>query len=665
MKTKKIILALIVLLCLGNSSVRAVDFVGTRVVTTAGQVDVIDWFSTPGPENYLLQIVLEKVDPSKVEVGANLLNVSRHYPNGYPLGYIYSLFAPCFLPGPCVIFATGGRIDYYVNYISWPWLYKNGEPWIQLSADDSGVLTADAGDVIEVEIDDRLPATWIEVDDVEIGSQKHLYSLTGYEGHVKINTLDGYFSNPINTKSFTLNITTPPPTQYTISVSSNNTAYGTVSGGGTKDEGSNATVVASATTGNRFINWTENGNEVSTNASYAFGVTGNRTLVANFEAIPPTQYTISASSNNTAYGTVSGGGTFNKGATATLTAAATTGYRFVNWTENGNEVSTNASYAFGVTGNRTLVANFEAIPPTQYTISVTNSDTNQGTVSGGGTYNEGTSITLEAAAKSGYAFKNWTKGGAEVSTEASYQVTVSENASYVANFEAAIYTVSVLSGNTDHGTVSGGGTFNEGAATTVTATAKTGYRFVNWIEWASSEEASTEAVYTFTATKNVQLIAYFEAIPLKQYTISVLSNNADYGTVTGDGTFKEGAEVTIVAEAKSEYRFAHWTKNGDIVSTEAAYTFEVAEDVSYMANFERKIAVDEVSANDAPQLRCRVSDGVLSVIPASAGVVTVYTSAGSIVVAIAAQEGEAVEIALPMRGLYIVKTAAGTAKVVW
>jgi hypothetical protein len=43
-------------------------------------------------------------------------------------------------------------------------------------------------------------------------------------------------------------------------------------------------------------------------------------------------------------------------------ATANEGYTFVNWTENNVQVSGNTEYAFPVTGNRTLVANFEQTP---------------------------------------------------------------------------------------------------------------------------------------------------------------------------------------------------------------------------------------------------------------------------------------------------------------
>ena len=149
---------------------------------------------------------------------------------------------------------------------------------------------------------------------------------------------------------------------YTVALSSNPTAGGTTSGGGTFNSGSSVTITATANTGYTFANWTENGNVISVNASYTFTLSSNRTLVANFSAVP-VQYTVSLSSNPAAGGTTSGGGTFNSGASVTVIATPNTGYTFTNWTENGNNVSANASYQFTINGNRTLVANFAAAGP--------------------------------------------------------------------------------------------------------------------------------------------------------------------------------------------------------------------------------------------------------------------------------------------------------------
>lgn len=76
---------------------------------------------------------------------------------------------------------------------------------------------------------------------------------------------------------------------YDISVSANPSNGGTVTGGGTFQQGNSCTVQATANTGYSFSNWTENGSQVSTNANYTFTVTGNRSLVANFSSgNPPT-----------------------------------------------------------------------------------------------------------------------------------------------------------------------------------------------------------------------------------------------------------------------------------------------------------------------------------------------------------------------------------------
>lgn len=76
-----------------------------------------------------------------------------------------------------------------------------------------------------------------------------------------------------------------------------------------------------------------------------------------FEQIQVTR-TISVSANPPAGGTVSGGGTYSDGASCTVSASPSSGYRFLKWTENGSKVSGNAPYTFIVSSDRALVANF-------------------------------------------------------------------------------------------------------------------------------------------------------------------------------------------------------------------------------------------------------------------------------------------------------------------
>ena len=75
-------------------------------------------------------------------------------------------------------------------------------------------------------------------------------------------------------------------------------------------------------------------------------------------------FKVTASVNPAEGGTVEGAGTYSSGATVNLSATAANGYRFINWIENGEEVSTSAVYTFTASGNRELTANFEIVPHT-------------------------------------------------------------------------------------------------------------------------------------------------------------------------------------------------------------------------------------------------------------------------------------------------------------
>ena len=68
-----------------------------------------------------------------------------------------------------------------------------------------------------------------------------------------------------------------------------------------------------------------------------------------------------------------------------------------------------------------------------YTLSGTSAYTAQGTVTGGGTYSEGSRVNIAATPKSGYQFDKWSDGN----TQATRTVQVSKNESFVAQFKVA------------------------------------------------------------------------------------------------------------------------------------------------------------------------------------------------------------------------------------
>jgi len=377
----------------------------------------------------------------------------------------------------------------------------------------------------------------------------------------------------------TINITGGGSQYYNVSLMANPTNGGTVSGDGAYQLGQSCTVTATPNAGYTFVNWMENGNVVSTNAVYTFNVTGNHYLTANFQA-QPQNYTISVSANPTNGGNVTGGGTYQQGQSCTVTATPATGFTFLRWTENGSQVSTNASYTFNVTGNRSLVAQFQALPQ-NYTITVNANPLLGGTVSGGGTYQQGQSCTVHATANTGYTFTNWTENGNVVSTNANYSFTVNSNRTLVANFTVQSYTITATANPTDGGTVAGGGTFNYSQSCTLTATPATGYNFVRWTK--NGQQVSTNANYTFNVTESAAFVAQFQ---LQSCAVFTSAYPVEGGTTSGGGSYLYGDNVTVTATANEGYNFINWVEDEEVVSTEANYSFTVTGSRSLTAIFE-------------------------------------------------------------------------------
>lgn len=72
----------------------------------------------------------------------------------------------------------------------------------------------------------------------------------------------------------------------------------------------------------------------------------------------------------------------------------------------------------------------------KFLVSLSVSPSGSGSVSGGGTYEEGTSVTVKAVPASGYKFSAWKEGGSSVSANASYTFSISANRSLTALFAA-------------------------------------------------------------------------------------------------------------------------------------------------------------------------------------------------------------------------------------
>ncbi|HTE47126.1 MAG TPA: InlB B-repeat-containing protein [Gemmatimonadaceae bacterium] len=363
---------------------------------------------------------------------------------------------------------------------------------------------------------------------------------------------------------------------FTIAVSANPPAGGSVGGGGTYALNGAVVVTAAPNSGYAFTNWTEAGAIVSTSAAYQFDASANRTLVANF-----IQQTFTITLIAGTGGTVSGGGSVAAGGTVSVIATPSNGFSFVNWTENGAVVSTAATYQFSATANRTLTANFSAAPT--FAITVSSNPSAGGTVSGGGAYPANTPVSVIATPNAGFTFANWTENGSVVSTSDHYAFAATAVRTLVANFTPVTSaTITVSANPPDGGTVSGGGTFDVDAGVTVMATPAAGYTFTGWTE--NGTVVATNATYFFVVAGNRTLVANFSQMP--SFTILVAAAPVEGGTVTGGGTFAANASVTVTATASPGFVFVSWREDGVLVSTSASYTFTATASRTLFANFD-------------------------------------------------------------------------------
>lgn len=233
--------------------------------------------------------------------------------------------------------------------------------------------------------------------------------------------------------------------------------------------------------------------------------TGDSDDVENFSV------SVSKSGN----GSVSGGGRYAAGQTAVVTATPDAEATFLAWRLNGptgSIVSTDAQYSFTVENDIVLCAVFQGGPTPRYTVAATASPNEGGTITGAGTFEEGTQCTLVAAAAAGFAFDGWFENGQLVSNDATLTFTVSGDRTLVAEFaESTDVIVTVSTSDVTNTSVSGGGTYQQGDQVTVSSQ-KTTAAAVSWVGWyEGSTRVSTEQSYTFTAERSISLQAHWSS----------------------------------------------------------------------------------------------------------------------------------------------------------
>lgn len=109
-----------------------------------------------------------------------------------------------------------------------------------------------------------------------------------------------------------------------------------------------------------------------------------------------------------------------------IEAEADTGYKFVKWSDGNTSAIRNVQISQNSITSATTTLSLTAIfEPITYTVSAAVSPDVAGSVTGTGTYNYGTAVTLSAKTNDGYTFDTWLINGEDVSvSEPKISVTV-------------------------------------------------------------------------------------------------------------------------------------------------------------------------------------------------------------------------------------------------
>jgi len=210
--------------------------------------------------------------------------------------------------------------------------------------------------------------------------------------------------------------------QHTLTATASPSNGGTIAGPGTYAAGIQVTVEATPNLGWAFVGWA---GACSGTGSCVVSMDSDQAVTASFTE---QQYTLTATGSPSDGGTVGGAGTYAAGIQVIVEATPNSGWIFSGW--SGACAGTGACVVTMDAG-KIVTATFTQA---QYTLTVTPSPSNGGTVAGAGTYAAGTQVTMGATANSGWNFTGWS--GACSGTSACV-VTMDSSKSVTAGFTQA------------------------------------------------------------------------------------------------------------------------------------------------------------------------------------------------------------------------------------
>ncbi len=271
---------------------------------------------------------------------------------------------------------------------------------------------------------------------------------------------------------------------------------------------------------------------------------------------------------------------YTSGQTVTLQATPNAGYVFSGW--SGDLTGTTNPATLTMNANKSVTANFTAVSPITYTLTVSAMNGTAAKTPDQTSYTSGQTVTLQATPNAGYTFSGWS--GDLTGTTNPATLTMNSNKLVTANFSAApaptTYTLTV---SAVYGTVTktpDQTSYTSGQTVTLQATPNTGYTFSGW----SGDLTGTMNPVTLTMNSNKSVTANFSAAPAPMiYTLTVSAANGTVTKTPDQTSYTTGQTVTLQATSNAGYIFSGWS--GDLTGSANPTTLVMNANKSVTASF--------------------------------------------------------------------------------
>jgi len=237
----------------------------------------------------------------------------------------------------------------------------------------------------------------------------------------------------------------PPELAWKLAISSTSGGEVTTPGEGTfaYGEGTVINLVAEPDEGYHFVNWSGDVDTIgnANAASTTISMNDNHSIRANFEegAVPYCTLTIWRTGGGST-NPPDGEHTYSVGTVVSITAIPAVGYRFVSWTRDVDTIAdvNAATTTITMNDNYSIQANFMAIAPIRYSLTISSGTGGCVITPGEGTFvcDAGTVVNLVASPDACHQFVNWSGDVGTIANvnAASTTITVNGDYSITANF---------------------------------------------------------------------------------------------------------------------------------------------------------------------------------------------------------------------------------------